>query len=156
MGGEEKTKGIIFYFLGSWAGSLQGQVSARAWAGEGRDHAPSSSGGAGADLSLLTWWHFTFKCSGCAGEEPVSLHQPQMSLSKAAGILMPICWEFLRNPLMIAVGRQIEELVLDLSLENVPCGGSSGFQRSPWECSITSGCPGLCLTSARQTVVKYK
>lgn len=158
MGGGEKTKEIIFHFLGSWtAGSGECQSLSRRREGSYTQQFrwcrswpfPAPINCSPGDISPLN-------VQAVLKEKRVFLHQPQMSPPKAAGILMPIWWEFLRNALRIAVGRQIKELVLDLSLENWLWGCSSGFQMSPWESSIISGCPGLHLTSARQTMMKYK
>lgn len=99
MGEGEKIKEIIFYFLESWTGSLQGQVSARACAGEDRDH-PSSRQSGGRN------WPFPVPISCSSNEppheisslsvqinsveEPFFLHQLQVSHTKAGDILVPV------------------------------------------------------------------
>lgn len=100
----EKIKEIIFYFLESWTGSLQGQVSARACAGEDRDHPSSRQSGGGN-------WPFPVPISCSSNEpapeisslsiqinpveEPVFLHRLQVSHTKAGDILVPVVPSYL-------------------------------------------------------------
>lgn len=101
MGEGEKIKEIIFYFLESWTGSLQGQVSARACAGEDRDHPSSRQSGGGN-------WPFPVPISCSSNEpaheisslsvqinpveEPVFLHRLQVSHTKARACCTQLPW----------------------------------------------------------------